>query len=636
MSPTGDALVLNPQWNEVELLKLMPGARYRSRTKSWEMTPGYASLVALRGLFGPGLTYDDNVTALVWAERAQRVDPALELRLLTELNYDHDDVTARLYPFQRAGVRFMQVAESGLLGDELGVGKTVQALVYMHLLRLFPVFIVCPNSVKHHWAIRVNAWVPGATPYVVEGGTVKGRKVLAAAAEDSQAVIIINYESVRSFSRLAAYGSIKLKRCRVCDPRFGDENLKSSQCHVHPKELNAMPFQMAFIDEAHHVGDPKSQQTRAVWSITHAPTIKHAWALTGTPDNLERLWAIMHTVQPAEYPTRSLWLDRYAMRSWNAYGGLDIVGIRPDTRDELMRILDPRFRRMLLDVVMPQMPPVVREVRQSQLTSNMRKQYNDLEERLFTKLDDGQLFLTANKMVARARQLQFAAGTVLVEKPDEDDVSSWHVKITEPSPKLDTMEEILDELGTQTAFVVACLHRDVVDMAAERLARRNIRHQIIYAGVHPQVRAQACEDLKTGALQAIVFTIDSGGEGLDMSGAGVMIRLQRSWSFINSQQSEGRTRRIGSERHEVIRIIDVVTEDTREEYQIEKLLEKFEQFEQIARDREQVRQQLVTTPATDPWFYELVSRLDYLNRQQTELLTSDDLEIEPIQLEESA
>ena len=29
------------------------------------------------------------------------------------------------------------------------------------------------------------------------------------------------------------------------------------------------------------------------------------------------------------------------------YGGLDIVGLRPDTRDEFFRIFDPRFRRVL-------------------------------------------------------------------------------------------------------------------------------------------------------------------------------------------------------------------------------------------------------------------------------------------------
>lgn len=633
VTPERDVLTLAPAWNEVELLKLVPGAHYAARDKRWWMPFGFASLTTLRGVFGPALTYSDDVAALVWQERAERVDASLALRdRLTSLTRTPD---SRLYDFQHAGVDFMLAAGSGLLGDELGVGKTVQALAYVAVNDLFPVFVVCPNSVKHHWATRVADWVPGATAYVLEGGAVKIRKTLAAAKLDERAVVIVNYESVRAYSRLAPYGSVRLRRCKACDPSHG-EDVTPSRCHVHPKELNGFGFRVAIIDEIHHCGDPKSQQTRAVWSVVHDPSVGHRWGLTGTPDNVERLWTIMHTVCPREYPSRSLWLDRYALRSWNAFGGLDVVGLRPDTREELQRILDPRFRRMLLDVVMPQMPPVVREIRFSDLTPTMRRQYADLESKLYTVLPDGEVFITKNKLVARTRQLQFAAGSVVVDKPDEDDIGTWQVKIVEPSTKLDLLDETLDELGTSTPFVVACLHRDVVDLAAERLSRRGIQHQIIYAGVHPSIRTQACEDLKTGVLRAIVFTIDSGGEGLDMSGAGVMIRLQRSWSLINSVQTEGRTRRIGSERHEVIRIVDLVTRDTREEHQMQRLAEKMQQFDEINRDRLQVQQRLVEITPSDQEFTNLIRRLDDLNHAQALLLTFDDLDANPTQLEESA
>jgi SNF2 family DNA or RNA helicase len=622
LAPDGDRIVLDPTWQETELLKLVPGVRYNTRAKTWHVPLTWASMITLRGVFGQHFVYSPALEVWTWEQRAHRVDPSLELRNVIEWPNPQDP--SGLHSFQRVGVQWMNVAGSGLLGDELGVGKTPQALVYLHESRLLPALVICPNNVKYHWARRAPRWCPSATPYVVDGGAAKGRKTLAAAAKDPTALVIVNYESVRIYSRLAPYGSIKLKRCKECDPRFGDD-IKSTQCHVHRKELNELDFTAVIIDEAHRIGNPDTLQTRAIWAVAHSPTVRHRWALTGTPDSMKHLWSIMHAVSPDEYPTRGKWMDRYALQAWNAFGGMDVVGIRPDTRDELYRVLDPRFRRMLKEIVLPQLPPIVRQARHTVLTPPQRRMYDELDKQLFTRMDDGQLFVAQNKLVSRTRLMQFAAGTVTVEKPDPDDVSSWNVHIADPSPKVDALEEILDELGPKP-FVVACEHLDVVHLAAERLGRLGIRHQLIVGGVHPEVAEQACEDLKTGRLRALVFTSRAGGTGLDMSGTDTLIRLQRSWSLIVNVQVEGRPHRIGAEHHESINIIDVVTRDTVEERQIERLYEKMEQLEEIARDRKQVQDRLTTTPFTSAEFAELVARLDSLNRQRDRILAVDDIE----------
>jgi SNF2 family DNA or RNA helicase len=581
-------------------------------------------------VFGDHFTYSDRLQEWTWEERANRVDPSMDMRGLVEWPAGSDP--SGLHSFQRAGVEWMGVAGGGLLGDEMGVGKTPQALVYLHENKLLPALVICPNSVKYHWAKRVPRWCPSGTAYVLEGGVAKGRKTLAQARKDPTAIVIVNYESVRAYSRLSPYGSIRLKRCRQCDPKYGDD-IKPGQCHVHPKELNGFGFVAGILDEAHKAGNPQTLQTRAVWAALHDPSIRHAWALTGTPDSVERLWSIMHAVAPDEYPTRGKWMDRYALRAWNAFGGLDVVGIRPDTREELYRVLDPRFRRMMKEVVLPQLPPIVRQVRHTTLTPAQQRAYEELDKQLFAELPDGTLLVTSNKLVARTRLMQFAAGTVHVDKVDPDDVTSWSVSVTEPSGKIDALDEILEELGRKP-FVVACEHRDVVSMAAERLGRRNVRHQLVVGGVHPEVAEQACEDLKTGKLQAIVFTSRAGGVGLDMSGVDTLIRLQRSWSLIANVQVEGRAHRIGSEVHESITVIDVVTRDTVEESQIEKLIVKMEQLEEITRDKLQVQARLARTPYTSDDFAELVGRLETLNRQRERILAQDDIEDMMIEEEE--
>jgi SNF2 family DNA or RNA helicase len=623
LSAAKDAIKLDLAWNEIELAKMLPGSSYSGRTKEWTVPLTWAAMIQLRNQFRESFTYGQDLIDWTWEVRQHRVDPALELRNVIEWP---DDEQQDLYEFQRAGVKWMLVAQSGLLGDELGVGKTPQALVFLQVTQALPAVIICPNRVKWHWASRLPRWCPGAVPYVLDGSAGARRKILKAAAEDPMAVVIVNFEGVRAFSRLAPFGNIKLKRCKECDPRWGD-GIKPSQCHVHPKELNGFGFATVIIDEAHRIGDPKTLTTRAAWAITHDESVRYRWALTGTPDNVKRLWSIMHAVQPNEYPTRSKWMDRYALVAWNAYGGQDVVGLRPDTREELYRILDPRFRRMIKSIVLPQLPPIVRKAEFSELTPAMRKSYEELEQQLFTMLPNGQSFISQNKLVSRTRLMQFAAGSVEVDKEDEDDVSTWKVKILEPSPKLDTFQEIIEDMRPGRPFVVACEYRDVVDMAAERLSKLGIRHAMIVGGVHPRAAEEACVALRSGAVQGLIFTHKAGGTGLDMSGADLMIMLQRSWSFIENVQTEGRAHRIGSEVHESVEIIDVVTRGTREERQIEVLYQKLEQFEEIARDRKQVQEQILRTPFTSEEFARLVARLDQLNAAQEKLMRNDDLEM---------
>jgi SNF2 family DNA or RNA helicase len=643
LAPTNDAIYVAPAWNEHSLIESIPGSRFMPRDdhapKRWKLPLSWASMVIMRGVFQQHLTYDQALSDWVWKERNTRVDPALALRDVIEAPEDPaDPLSKNMYAFQRADVNFMRVARSGLLGNAAGSGKTISLLSLIRSYELdvvgpygdldltaLPALIVCPNSVKHHWRTRVFTWAP-ANPYVIEKGTVAGRRIIAEAKEDPSAIVIINYESVRLFSRLAPYGSIKLKRCLTCDPRHGEE-MTSSRCHVHPKELNDFPFSTIIIDEAHRIGDPSSQQTRAIWAISHGDSIKYRWAATGTPDNVERLWPIMHAVAPDEYPVKTKWLERYANFVWNYQGGMDVVGMRLDTRDEAYRVLDPRFRRMIKSVVLPQLPPRTREVRYAELPTAQRKMYDELDTQLHTRLSDGSLFITQNRLVSRTRQMQFASASVSVDKPDEDDVSTWRVTMQEPSAKLDVFEEVLDEMGRRP-FVVAGVNRDLVSMAAERLAQRGIRHAIIMGGTSPQEQQTYTEDLKSGQLEALVFTIDAGGEGLDMSGADTLIFLQRSWSLIKDIQTEERVLRIGSEIHQSIRVIDLVTRNTVEEKQIEKLHEKLEMLDEITRDRAQVASRLRELQPSDEEFMALVGRMATLTATYEQVTANDDLDTE--------
>lgn len=552
-----------------DLVKQIPGARWDNARKVWHTPITWAVCKQARGVFGDRLQVGPELASWAWAEHAGRITRVEQVRALEDTEGDDD-----LWPPQRVGVEFLSVVGQGLLGDEMGTGKTVQVLRTLRRLGTGPTLVVCPNTVKRTWERLAQQWTPELNVTVVQGGAAAREKQIANFTGD---ILVINWESLRLHSRLKAYSGVRLRKCQECNPRDGDASINASRCEVHTKALNNIDWAVVVADEAHHAKNPKALQTMALWGVSQKA--KYRYALTGTPigNTPDDLWAILHFLHPDEWPGRSKFIDRYCLTSWNPFGGLDIAGLKPETRDEFYSIFDSRFLRRPLSKVMPHLPEVVEETRTVEMSAKQAKAYKQMVKEQIAILSDKDALVATNPLAVATRLMQFAAA--YAEVNDEG-----RVVLTDPSSKIDALMEIVADVNEP--IVVFAESRQLVELGERRLTKAKIPFVSIHGQVDPTQREENVRKFGTRQIPVCFVTLGAGGEGLDglQHGARVEVWLQRSWSLLKNKQGEGRLRRGGQQADSLLRI-EVITAGTIEEHRNEMLVLKDGRFEEIVRDK---------------------------------------------------
>lgn len=568
------------EFREKELVKKVPGSKWDNAKQVWWVPLSWAACVQLRAIFQEKLQIGQELNEWAATELATRINPCLELRRAEDADIA---MFTNLYPFQRAGVAFMTTAGSALNADEMGLGKSVQAIASLEMLDAYPSLVVCPNSMKHSWADEFAKWAPGRKTVVITGTPKKRQAAIEALAAGEADVGIINYEAMRSHTRLAGYGQVEL-----------------SEKEKEEKELNAIPFASVIADEAHRIKDPTSKQTRALWYV--GDRVAHRFALTGTPvaNSPEDIWCLMRFVSPREYPYKSAFIERYALQTYNVFGFMQVAGIKSETSEELFRILDPRFVRRVKQVVLPQLPEKVYTVRHIEMGTTQKKAYETMRKEMLASLDGGTL-IASSPLTQAIRLCQFASasGELVDTDPPELDLGGLLKKrltLTDPSNKADALEEILLEVGDGQVVVFA-ESKQLINLCHDRLVKASgtkdnpffgLTTGLITGDVPDYQRAENVRQFQEGAIKVLLLTLAAGGEGLTLTAASTAVFLQRSWSAVQNAQAEDRIHRIGQEAASV-NIIDVVTPGTIEDRVRGVLATKAGMLEEIARDADTLR-----------------------------------------------
>lgn len=558
-----DRITLWSDYRCKDSIKAVPGARWDPEARLWTVPKTWPACLALRAEFGAGLTIESGLRDWAGSISGRKK----KLAILHDVLEPEDALPElpgfkELYPYQQVDATLIHTAERYLLMNETGAGKSRSALAGLSLLDkdnadVFPLVIVAPKSMLITWKREAEPFFPGKDIRVCSGTPTQMKKKL----EPGGDIYIIGWGSLRKYSRLSSYGSIKLT---------DDEKT--------PKELQALGLKSAIFDECHRAKNPASKWTRAAWSV--ADPCRYRIGLTGTPiqDTPEDLYGILHLLLPEEYPTKTPYVDRYLHVDWNMWGGREILGLHPERGEEFMANFRTVSRRLTKALVLPFLPEKVYETRWVTLPSKLRKAYDSMQTRLIAELETTTM-TAENALVKAGRLVQLAnAGGDL----DADGKFTMEA----PSPKIDAfLDDVLQGDYDGQQVVVFSDSRELIELLSVEMEKKKLSHVAITGAVTGDDRQTAMDRFQSGEVDFCLLT-RAGGEGITLTAASTMVRLMRPWSYTIHKQVEDRVHRIGSERHDHVTYVDYITEDTIELGQMVRLNGKEARAQEVLRDDE--------------------------------------------------
>ncbi|MCJ1251484.1 DNA repair protein rad16 [Trapelia coarctata] len=171
--------------------------------------------------------------------------------------------------FQLEGLDWMCKQEQskwkgGLLGDEMGMGKTIQAvsLIMSDYPTHDPTLVVVPPVALMQWRNEINEYTNGKLNILIHHNTDPKVKNLTLKQLKAYDVIMISYSGLESIYRKQSKGWKK-----------GDDLVKENS------KIHAIRFHRLILDEAHNIKSRETGVAKACFAIS----AEYRWCLSGTP-----------------------------------------------------------------------------------------------------------------------------------------------------------------------------------------------------------------------------------------------------------------------------------------------------------------------------------------------------------------
>ena len=228
----------------VKCIKRIPSARYHAADKIWEVSKN--DIVYLQKM-GEWARNNHFVSTIYWLHDDEGIN-TYEPLPLPELSVPHN-LLIEPYDYQKQGIAYALEKKRCILGDEQGLGKTIEAIGLLTASNALPALVICPASLKINWQRELKKF--GGLSAVILND--KNRAVFPhywqTKKRDGRAlgeVFICNYESLRKFfvTRVKREGRFTMKSIEF------NERIKM--------------FRSVIIDESHKCKNKGTQQSKFV------------------------------------------------------------------------------------------------------------------------------------------------------------------------------------------------------------------------------------------------------------------------------------------------------------------------------------------------------------------------------------
>lgn len=476
----------------------------------------------------PALRISQEIPA--WLEQSRLRHERIALRREYEQKvqggvYPPHETLVPLFPYQREGMLHLAFNERALLADEMGLGKTIQAIAACALLHRLGkarrVLVITPASLKTEWEEQIQRFT--RLPYQIVFGR---RSERLRAFQTPQFFTLVNYEQMMRDA---------LDVNRLLQP------------------------DVIVLDEAQRI---KNWNTKTAQAIKRLKS-RFAFVLTGTPieNRIDELYSIVDFLDPSIFGP--------LFRFNREYYELDDRG-RPIEYRNLDR-LHERVRPLLL------------RRRKTDVETELP---NRTDRNLFVPLSASQAATYEDHQAQAARLIHQAKRRPLTKQEHERLMRELAMMrmicdtnyILDPndrtSPKVEELQTVVEQCLSEsdTKVIVFSEWERMLELIRHRLREMKVGHAW-HTGSVPQQRRRAEIQMFKGDPQCRVFlSTDSGGLGLNLQVASVVVNCDLPWSPAKLEQRIARVWRKNQTR--AVTVINLIAERTIEHGMLDTLAAK--------------------------------------------------------------
>lgn len=507
----------------------------------WKLIPTDESLHILESLCSP--EYDRDSRNIL--KKAAQPDKSV---VSTPFPVKLADFARKPRKHQIRALDFIHNMTSSALFMEMGTGKTKVAIdyaCYLFTQKKIRVFVVvCPKNLLHNWAdeFLLDKW-----PTIEHAGFLLQGTGSRKAAQLAEARLSV--ESIPNVLHIVILNYDALLNSDIRE-----------QLMLLVKDASAF----VACDESTKIKNPQAKRTKVLVSLRDQ--IAYRMAMTGSPvtESPLDIYGQYLFVDPRQFG-QSFVAFRAEYCIMGGYDGKEVVAYQ--NQDKFQRKLYRKAFRVLKSECLD-LPPKIYIERKFEMSPEQKAIHDKMAVEMVAELR-GEKFVTSLALTKILRLQEIASGYL---KQGETVRHLQH-----GNPKIDEMLEVLDE-SSDEKVIIWCREHEEINLVVKALqereekkfrdARKSYQKAPVFQ-FHGRVSDKDKDSNKKGFIAHkgkayFVGNPQSGGMGLTLVVATLMIFFSNLFSAELRDQAEDRAHRIGQDKS--LTIVDLVAEGSIDEY----------------------------------------------------------------------